>query len=74
MPSKIFVKELSDKTLTEEFQNDILINARGLEIQKISTNLYCGSHVGRQKLNAHQPIFPIHSASVRTQALILAKS
>ena len=25
----------------------------GLEIQKISTNLCCSSHVGRQKLNAH---------------------
>ena len=26
----------------------------GLEIQKISTNLYCNSHVGRQKLNAQR--------------------
>ena len=45
----------------------------GLEIQKISTNLYCSSNVGRQKLNAHQPIFLYTVFFIRTSALILAK-
>ena len=38
----------------------------GLEIQKISTNLYCNSHVGIQNLNAHQPIFPYTVFFIRT--------
>ena len=49
--------ELAVKRLCKIF---IVLNRTqiDLEIQKISTNLYCSSHVGRQKLNAHQPIFP----------------
>ena len=35
-----------------KFQNDILIKARGLQIQKISTDLYRGNLVGMQKLNS----------------------
>ena len=31
-----------------KFQNEILISARGLQIQKISTDLCCGSHFDRQ--------------------------